>query len=209
MTKIYVTEKFAPTQLSYAGRQEAGFEHEKNDCTVRALSFFRNIDYKTAHSMMKCIGMRKDGRGAYFPHYRTLFEASGAWIPVAGSTGPKTVGSFLKKFPKGKYAVIIKGHMFTVIDGVVHDSGLNKLTARVKVYCSAFTNEENKVEKKQEKKVHVQHKIKIDGVFYNSVADAFRQLELPMSRHQLFRKNLKAAGKLEFDGILFEIVEVK
>ena len=49
-------------------------------------------------------------------------------------------------------------------------------------------------------------KVKVDGVEYSSVAKAFAALNLPMSKHQKFRKLLKEKGKMKFDKHLFEIV---
>jgi hypothetical protein len=40
----------------------------------------------------------------------------------------------------------------------------------------------------------VKNKVKVGGTEYNSVADAFRQLRLPMSQHIKFRMELKASA---------------
>lgn len=45
---------------------------------------------------------------------------------------------------------------------------------------------------------NVKNKVKCGGVEYRSVADAFRELKLPMNRHIAFRGELKAAGKATF-----------
>lgn len=50
-----------------------------------------------------------------------------------------------------------------------------------------------------------QHKVKADGKTYRSVAAAFKELKLPMHKHQVFRKKLKKEKKAEFEGIMFEI----
>jgi hypothetical protein len=50
-----------------------------------------------------------------------------------------------------------------------------------------------------------QQKVKADGKSYRSVAAAFAALGLPMHKHQVFRKKLKAEKKAEFEGVMFEI----
>ena len=45
------------------------------------------------------------------------------------------------------------------------------------------------------------------GKQYKSIAAAFMALGLPMARHQLFRKKLKAEKTAEFEGIVFTVVE--
>lgn len=45
----------------------------------------------------------------------------------------------------------------------------------------------------------LKHKVKVGGTEYNSVADAFRQLKLPMGHHIRFRMELKAAGKKVYE----------
>lgn len=46
----------------------------------------------------------------------------------------------------------------------------------------------------------------VKGVEYRSVLQAFQQLGLPVQKHIAFRGQLKAAGKLAFNGIVFQIV---
>lgn len=48
--------------------------------------------------------------------------------------------------------------------------------------------------------------VRAAGVEYRSVLAAFVALELPVSRHIAFRKQLKAAGRAVFDGVAFEVV---
>jgi len=50
-------------------------------------------------------------------------------------------------------------------------------------------------------------RVKVAGKEYSSVAKAFVALGLPMSRHQTFRRVLKAQRKAEFEGYEFEIIE--
>lgn len=50
------------------------------------------------------------------------------------------------------------------------------------------------------------HAVRVDGVLYRSVAHAFEQLGLPMSKHIAFRGQLKAAGKLDAFGRAWEVM---
>lgn len=53
----------------------------------------------------------------------------------------------------------------------------------------------------------LKERIKCDGKDYRSVADAFRQLRLPMAKHVKFRMELKESRKANFDGHKFLISE--
>lgn len=46
-----------------------------------------------------------------------------------------TTGTFIKKFPKGRYVVVVRGHAFSIIDGVVvGNTGDAKMKKRVILY---------------------------------------------------------------------------
>jgi hypothetical protein len=49
-------------------------------------------------------------------------------------------------------------------------------------------------------------RVNANGTDYKSVAEAFKALKLNWSKHIKFRGDLKKAGKLAFDGVMFEIV---
>lgn len=51
------------------------------------------------------------------------------------------------------------------------------------------------------------HRVRVEGKEYASLAKAFVALGLPLTRHQTFRKKLKAELRAEFEGYEFEIVE--
>lgn len=50
------------------------------------------------------------------------------------------------------------------------------------------------------------HKVKVGGEEYRSVMAAFKALELPLAKHQKFRKELKEKGQMKFEGHTFKIV---
>ena len=51
------------------------------------------------------------------------------------------------------------------------------------------------------------HHVKAAGATYKSVREAFMVLALPLGQHIKFRGALKAAGKAEFAGVKFQLVE--
>lgn len=125
------------------------FDHEKNDCTVVALSIALNIPYKECHKYLKLKG-RKDRQGCWFDSILGIkFQLENQLITVFGKTlqvmrfpyydwerpvigetkwgyeklAPrKTVKKFLLENPNGTYIVKIRGHVFTVKDGVIYNS---------------------------------------------------------------------------------------
>jgi hypothetical protein len=73
--------------------------------------------------------------------------------------------------------------------------------------CLEFPERETFIsEETMEHARHKQHKVKVGDKTYKSVAAAFEDLKLPMHKHQVFRKKLKAEKKAEFDGYVFELV---
>lgn len=54
----------------------------------------------------------------------------------------------------------------------------------------------------------VKSKVEVNGVVYRSVREAFRELDLPDSKHIAFRMKLRAEGSLTYDGRLtFKILK--
>jgi hypothetical protein len=50
------------------------------------------------------------------------------------------------------------------------------------------------------------NKVRVNGQEYKSVAAAFIALGLPLLKHQVFRRKLKAEKQAEFEGHKFELV---
>ena len=118
---------------------------ETNDCVVRALAASFDMTYDEAHALAKEEFNRKDRDGT--PHtiltFRRLhgtklingknftiipkeeirYPGSARYIqeknPQKHNTQPIVVRQLLEKFPKGKYFVLIKGHAFSLIDGII------------------------------------------------------------------------------------------
>ena len=112
---------------------------ERNDCVVRALSAAFDIDYDTSHKIAKEDMKRKERKGTmtYFFHnflenfekkrrqlnHCILKEVNTSFCYVKNGKpdgmGTKTVGRIIKENPKGTFLFSVRGHAFTVKDGVV------------------------------------------------------------------------------------------
>ncbi len=118
--------KFSQTD---GGRVAAGID-DKNDCAVRAFSIFSDVPYKQAHTSFKQLG-RRDGYGT--PHHiiDTMLKQQSAKKMISGYK-KITLNQLVKQYPVGKLYCLIRGHAFTVIDGVVHDTW--KVGKKARVY---------------------------------------------------------------------------
>lgn len=109
-------------------RTAEGFERERNDCAVRAMSLVLNRPYSEVHQDLAARG-RRDGRGTR----NTIISDSmlvltadvgqraieSEWLHVR--TKAPTLATFVRERPHGRYLVLVRGHALAVIDGVVHD----------------------------------------------------------------------------------------
>ena len=99
---------------SDAGRTDSLIP-EKNDCTVRAYATVTGMSYRDAWRELAAAG-RKFRKGFHVePFYRKKF---GFPLPRPNCTVHNFVNAFCKH---GKWIVLVRGHVFAVVDGVVHD----------------------------------------------------------------------------------------
>jgi len=113
---------------------------ETNDCVVRAFASAFNLSYDFAHKKVAELFGRKNGQGTYcFSLVMRQMEVQDVrinrkkiktiskdvnlsyWIKVKGVNVLRsmTTAKFLEDYPKGTYIVTVKGHAFTIKDGVV------------------------------------------------------------------------------------------
>jgi hypothetical protein len=114
---------------------------ETNDCVVRAISSAFEIHYDEAHQFVKVKFGRENRKGTRFfvggmrrmvddkvQINGKLFETMGNEyghvsyeVKVKGQIVKRnmTTGTFIKKYPVGKYLVVVRGHAFSIIDGAV------------------------------------------------------------------------------------------
>ena len=114
---------------------------ENNDCVVRAIATATDMDYDSAHKFTREKFNRKNKKGVYRfantinllsknnkqingksieiiseEHNTMLYFVTVKGVRVLRKT---TTGSFIKKYPVGTYIVVVRGHAFTIKDGVV------------------------------------------------------------------------------------------
>lgn len=114
---------------------------ETNDCVVRAISSAFEMHYDEAHQFVKVKFGRENRKGTRFfvggmrrmvddkvQINGKLFETMGNEyghvsyeVKVKGQMVKRnmTTGTFIKKYPVGKYLVVVRGHAFSIIDGAV------------------------------------------------------------------------------------------
>ena len=114
---------------------------ENNDCVVRAIATATDMDYDSAHKFTKETFKRRDKKGAHMfattinllsknnkqingKNVQIITEEYNTMLYYVTVKGQKvlrqtTTGSFIKRYPVGTYIVTVKGHAFTIKDGVV------------------------------------------------------------------------------------------
>ena len=122
---------------------------ETNDCVVRSFASAFNVSYDDAHEWARTQYFRKnrDGtRGTAWTmdklkeQFNHKVEALGTrefgYLPLLVNKNRNllTVGAFMRKYPEGVFIIFVRGHAFTIRDGVVfgnHEDS-RKLRAVVK-----------------------------------------------------------------------------
>ena len=105
----------------YSYFQTSTYGH-KNNCTVRAFHHAFGIPYEEAFQLLKSFG-RQDDKGFVFSSLMYKLKGSYNGIPFMEHRNPHmTVGSFVNTYKVGTFILRYRGHVFAVIDGVVHDS---------------------------------------------------------------------------------------
>ena len=101
--------------------------NETNDCTVIALSYAFQIDYRKAYDIMAAAG-RKPNKGISFlklfggmlPHKGNKIRCTylGRKVTIHPRPG-MTIETFRKTNHKGTYILKVPGHVFVIKDGLV------------------------------------------------------------------------------------------
>jgi hypothetical protein len=114
------------------GREQAGFQNEWNDCSVRALAIAAGITYGQAHDLLKAQG-RKDRKGARVYMIRAAAASTAKvedvlvrqpkthWMGGYSYTCP-TLSQVIRKHSSGRYILITRNHAIALVDGVIYDS---------------------------------------------------------------------------------------
>ena len=117
-----------PFLTSDAGRSNSRRPKEKHDCTVRAIATATATNYDEVYDVLEAAGrLKNDGI-----HVRTwlatvankAFGCKFTWKSYPAERGFKRMNpvSFCEEHPRGRYICKTAGHVFAVVDGVVHDT---------------------------------------------------------------------------------------
>ena len=137
MTTGYISS----TEFIKGAKESPLAKSESSDCVVRAIASAAEMDYDTSHQFVKEKFKRKNGKGTFgFGVTMNLMSKNGEkingksveiiseqyntmlyYVTVKGvkTLRKTTTGSFIKRYPKGTYVVTVRGHAFTIKDGVV------------------------------------------------------------------------------------------
>jgi len=134
--------KYIPTKEAIIGYSDSSIaKTESNDCVVRAIASSFEMSYDESHKFVAKIWFRKNREGTrnFAVGMRHMVENK---IPINGKSFSNlgdskgnmkydvkskgqivkrnmTTGTFIKKYPVGKYLVVVRGHAFSIIDGQV------------------------------------------------------------------------------------------
>ena len=134
--------KYIPTKEAIIGYSDSTIaKTESNDCVVRAIASSFEMSYDESHKFVAKIWFRRNREGTrnFVGGLRhminnkvkingKLFETMGNEyghvsyeVKVKGQMVKRnmTTGTFIKKYPVGKYLVVVRGHAFSIIDGQV------------------------------------------------------------------------------------------
>jgi hypothetical protein len=134
--------KYIPTKEAIIGYSDSTIaKTEKNDCVVRAIASSFEMNYDEAHKLVAKIWFRKNREGTrnFVGGMRHMVDhkitINGKSFDNMGNTlghmkydvkskgqivkRNMTTGTFIKKYPVGKYLVVVRGHAFSIIDGQV------------------------------------------------------------------------------------------
>lgn len=144
MEEIYKLSK-SGIKSKALNTRDSGYEHETNDCVVKALAAVTGVPYRDAHSFCKNYMERKDRKGCVVNMH--LMKMEQMKKPIYGfrsfcresKIGTRmvrtkwgyhhskdvhdTLSSFVRKHKTGRYLLCSNYHAFACIDGVIHDNG--------------------------------------------------------------------------------------
>jgi hypothetical protein len=104
---------------SDGGRAADGFA-EHNDCTVRALALLSGKPYVEAHRACSCAGRKSRRRFKGFSkRVGPIARELGVSLRLVKRSG--TLHKLLEQFPESDLLVSVRGHVFALKKGVVHD----------------------------------------------------------------------------------------
>lgn len=136
---------------------------ETNDCVVRAFASSFEVDYDFAHQYVADVFKRKPRKGTFMTSSTLVkmsdnnTEVNGKKVYTVGNRtnnwmvnslvyevkvkGQKvkrdmTVGTFIKNNPTGTFFILVRGHAFTIKNGVVIGNAEDAIKKRKVVRCA-------------------------------------------------------------------------
>lgn len=133
-------EKAYSFRWTDGGAKAAGFR-ERSDCTVRALQILSGKPYELVHAVTMAYG-RKQRRG--FKAFERAFPAmaSRLGMTVKEIYWNVTVEKVIRAYPTHRLMIQIRGHVFAVVDGVIHDTWHPSLRCRVRHFWKVAESKE-------------------------------------------------------------------
>lgn len=129
------------TICSDAGREKSGIK-DQNDCTIRALAASAGIPYAYAHKIGREAG-RKNKKG-FHPEILLKYAKKEYGITYKKKRYKSvTIQRFIKENPLGRYYVATNTHAFAIINGTIHDTGLNRPLQRLEEVYLMSNNRTN------------------------------------------------------------------
>lgn len=109
------------------------FSWERKDCTVRALATVLNLPYSECHAYLKECGRRD--KHALTGTVNIYSDLGLQRVTAEGGQYLSTVNQWMRSgnLPT-RCVVFTKGHVFAVIDGVIHDQLPHPAGCRKRVY---------------------------------------------------------------------------
>lgn len=116
-------------QIKTTNYLERVVRNEARDCTVRALAAVKDMQYDQAHKVLAEAG-RVPRKGVRLDILKSVYAAQGGGCYVNRSDRP-TLAAFMRQHGPGKYIVLVKGHVFALVDNVQIDMDKNGARKRV------------------------------------------------------------------------------
>lgn len=152
--------KYIPTKDAIIGYGDSVIaKGETNDCVVRAISSAFQMHYDRAHEFVRVKfgrqnrkgtrffvgGMRRmedDGQDINLKSFESMGDQHGRMayeVKVKDKVVKRkmTTGTFIKKYPVGRYLVVVRGHAFSIINGEVVGN-VEDAKMKKRVIVSAF-----------------------------------------------------------------------
>ena len=125
-------ETYSDNGVGFVHTMAGSPRRECHDCGVVALSVVLDIPYALSHALFKSFGRQNK---CYAPWDRFRLQGPFVWHWV-GPYRPVTLKEFVRRYPVGRYFLVLRPHSRTchavaVVDGAVYDCGLNSPMVRV------------------------------------------------------------------------------